>query len=284
MTPSLSLPAPLASSLRRPLLLALTASLGVAPLSAQEPTTREMNLLGWQEFAELVPERVETVLIPTGTLEAHGVLPNGSDNLAPEAMARELAPRLNALIAPTLNYGVTGSLDAFPGTFSVGAETYEALMEEILTGLARNGFLNLVIVNGHGGGQTAILTRVAERVGRAEGVRTLVTNWWSATSDLTFEVFGEDGGHAGNNESAYVQVVAPEHVHPERYDADMASARQAGITAFPYPSSIVLYQEGQGYPDFDPDDAAEYFNRVNERMAELIEETIRRWDLAGLMR
>jgi creatinine amidohydrolase len=264
--------------------LAVAASVGVVPLSAQEPTTREMNLLGWQEFAELVPERVETVLIPTGTLEAHGVLPNGSDNLAPEAMARELAPRLNALIAPTLNYGVTGSLDAYPGTFSVGADTYEALMEEILTGLARNGFLNLVIVNGHGGPQTAILTRVAERVGRAEGVRTLVTNWWSATSEVTFEVFGEDGGHAGNNESAYVQAVAPDHVHPERYDPDMASARQAGITAFPFPSSIVLYQEGQGYPDFDPDDAADYYARVNERMAELIDETIRRWDLAGLMR
>jgi creatinine amidohydrolase len=121
-------------------------------------------------------------------------------------------------------------------------------------------------------------------VGRAEGVRTLVTNWWSATSELTFEVFGEDGGHAGNNESAYVQAVVPEHVHPERYDPEMASARQPGVTPFPYPSSIVLYQEGQGYPDFDPDDAAEYFTRVNERMAELIEETIRRWDLAGLMR
>ena len=253
-------------------------------LSAQEPSTREMNLLGWQEFAGLVPERVETVLIPTGTLEAHGVLPNGSDNLAPEAMARELAPRLDALIAPTLNYGVTGSLDAFPGTFSVTAETYEALMEEILTGLARNGFLNLVIVNGHGGPQTAILTRVAERVGRAEGVRTLVTNWWSATSDLTFEVFGEDGGHAGNNESAYVQAVAPEHVHPDRYDPDMASARQPGVTPFPFPSSIVLYQDGQGYPDFDPEDAATYYAAVNDRMAELITETIRRWDLAGLMR
>ena len=273
----------------RPLRLALSAAtllLLVSPVpgAAQEPTTRQMNLMGWQEFAEVVPARVETVLIPVGTLEPHGVLPNGSDNLAPEAMARELAPRLNALVAPTLNYGVTGSLDAFPGTFSVDAETYEALLEDILTGLARNGFLNLVILNGHGGGQTAILNRVAERVGRAERVRTLVTNWWSATSDVVFEVFGEDGGHAGNNESAYVQAIVPEHVHPERYDPEMASARDAGLTPFPYPSSIVLYQEGQGYPDFDPDKAATYFARVNEEMGDLIEATIRRWDLAGLYR
>jgi creatinine amidohydrolase len=251
---------------------------------AQEPTTREMNLLGWQEFAELVPQRIETVLLPTGTLEAHGVLPNGSDNLAPEAMARALADRLDALVAPTLNYGVTGDLDAFPGTFRVSEEAYEAFMEDVLAGLAANGFLNIVILNGHGGPQTAILNRVAGRVGREHRVRTLVTNWWTVTSDVTFEVFGEDGGHAGNNETAYVQAIVPEHVHPERYDPEMASAGIAGTSPYPFPSSIVLYQAGQGYPTFDPVQARTYFDRVNERMGDVIEETIRRWDLARLFR
>jgi creatinine amidohydrolase len=243
-----------------------------------------MNLLGWQEFAELVPGQIRTVLVPTGTLEAHGVLPNGSDNLAPEAMARDLAERLDALIAPTLNYGVTGSLDAFPGTFSIDPETYEALIGDILTGLAGNGFENLVILNGHGGPQTAILERVAERVGRERRVRTLVANWWAVTSDITFEVFGEDGGHAGNNESAYVQAIVPEHVHPERYSPDMATPRAAGWKAYPFPSSIVLYQPGQGYPDFDPEKAEAYFRLVNDRMAELIASTIEKWDRAGIFR
>ena len=253
-------------------------------LAQVQPTTREMNLLGWQEFGELVPEQVATVLIPTGTLEPHGVLPNGSDNLAPEAMARELAERLNALIAPTLNYGVTGDLDAFPGTFSIGAEAYETFVTDLMRGLARNGFKNLVILNGHGGGQTAILQRVAEEVGREERVRTLVTNWWSIAGDITLEVFGEDGGHAGNNESAYVQAIVPDHVHPERYSADMASPGSSppGWSAYPFPSSIILYQEGQGYPDFDPDKAATYFRRVNDRMAELIASTIEKWDRAGI--
>jgi len=266
------------------LLLALVPALAAAQDLPDTPTTREMNLIGWMEFAHQVPERIETVLVPTGTLEAHGVLPNGSDNLAPEAMAREIARELNALIAPTLNYGVTGSLDAFPGTFSVEEATYEALITQILTNLARQGFRNIVILNGHGGPQTAILNRVAAEVGREERVRTLVTNWWSIASDLTLAVFGEDGGHAGNNESAYVQAIVPEHVHPEWYSAEMASPVADGWSAYPFPSSIVLYQEGQGYPDFDPADAQEYFRVVNERMAELIAETIRKWDLAGIFR
>lgn len=255
-----------------------------SPAAAQTPTTREMNLLGWQEFDELVPGQIETVLLPTGTLEPHGVLPNGSDNLAPEAMARELAPRLNALIAPTLNYGFTGSFAAFPGNLTISEETYEAFVEEVISGLARTGFRNIVIINGHGGGQTAVLSRVAERVGQEHQVRTLVSNWWSATSEVTFEVFGEDGGHAGNNETAYVQAIVPEHVHPDRYDPAMARARVAGINAYPFHSSIVLYQEDQGYPTFDADQAREYFTKVNDRMYALISEAIRLWDLAGIYR
>jgi creatinine amidohydrolase/Fe(II)-dependent formamide hydrolase-like protein len=42
------------------------------------------------------------------------------------------------------------------------------IVTDLMTGLARNGFRNLVILNGHGGGQTAILKRVAEEVGRRE--------------------------------------------------------------------------------------------------------------------
>jgi creatinine amidohydrolase len=268
-------------------LLPVLLCLGVGAARAQvPPTTREMNLIGWQEFAELVPERIETVLVPTGTLEAHGVLPNGSDNLAPEAMARELAQKLDALVAPTLNYGVTGSLDAFPGSLTIDAEAYEAFVTSLLTGLARNGFKNVIVLNGHGGPQTAILERVAERVGREQRVRTLVANWWTVASDITHAVFGEDGGHAGNNESAYVQAIVPAHVHPERYAPEMATptSAAAGWRAYPFPSSIILYQPGQGYPDFDPAKAAAYYRRVNERMTALIAETIAKWDRAAIFR
>lgn len=266
------------------LFLALIFTGGVS--QAQGPTTREMNLLCWQEFAEFVPAQIETVLLPTGTLEPHGVIPNGSDNLAPEAMARDIAERVGALIAPTLNYGVTGSLDAYPGTFSVDAKTYESLITEIMTGLARNGFKNIVVLNGHGGPQTAILRKVAERVGREERVRTLVTNWWAIASDITLEVFGEDGGHAGNNESAYVQAIVPDHIHPERYSPAMASPRSSssGWSAYPFPSSIILYQPGEGYPDFDPAKAETYFRRVNEEMVEVISSTIEKWDRARIFR
>ncbi len=259
------------------------------PLAAsaqQGPSTREMNLISWQEFAEFVPGQIETVLLPTGTLEPHGVLPNGSDNLAPEAMARALAERLDALVAPTLNYGVTGSMQAYPGAFQISAEAYAPFVADILAGLARNGFINLIVLNGHGGPQTALLREVAARASEQHRVRTLVINWWSLVSEETFAVFGENGGHAGNNETAYVQAIVPEHIHPERYTPEMAMPYPANNAwaAYPFPSSIGLYEAGQGYPTFDPAQAQDYFARVNERVATLIEEVIRKWDLARLYR
>jgi len=250
----------------------------------QQISTREMDRINWMEFAEFVPEKINTVLLPTGTLEPHGVINNGADNTAPFAMAMAIADELNAMIAPTLNYGITGSMAAFPGAFQITEEAYTPFIRDILRGLAKNKFKNIIILNGHGGGQTAVLNKVAAEVANELGVRTLVINWWSFASDVTLEVFKEDGGHAGLNETAYIQAIDPTLVHKERYNSDQATAYPKPNTwsAVPFPSSIGLYQEGQGYPNFNQDQAGEYFRKVNEKVANLIKDTIRKWDLAGL--
>lgn len=247
-------------------------------------STREMERINWMEFRETVPSRVRTVLLPTGTLEPHGVVNNGADNTAPFALAKALAPRVNALIAPTLPYGITGSMEAYPGAFQISESVYRPFVKQILEGLAKNGFKNIIILNGHGGPQTAVLNAVASEVAAERRVRTLVINWWSFASDVTKQVFGEDGGHAGLNETAFIQAIDPTLVHPERYKDELATAYPATGTwsAAPFPSSIGLYQPGQGYPKFDQKKADEYFNKVTDKVAGLIMEVVRKWDMAGL--
>ncbi len=262
----------------------LFALLAAAPLAAQ--TTRELSDINWMEFRELVPAKVETVLLPTGTLEAHGVVNNGADIVAPLAIARAIAPRVNALVAPVVPFGVTGSLDAYAGGFTISEPAYRAYMADVLAGLARNGFRNIIIINGHGGPQTAILNDLAESTGRAHRVRTLVTNWWAYCSDVTLRVFGEDGGHAGWNETAFIQAIDPKLVHPERYKDSLATPRPPAGTwsAYPFPSPIILYQPGQGYPKFDQAKADAYFKGVVDKMAALVRETISKWDQAGIFK
>ncbi len=267
------------------LMIAAAFSLAAQTAGPKPPTTREMNLLCWQEFGELVPARISTVLVPFGSLEAHGVIPNGTDNLAPEAMARAVAERVDALIAPTLNYGMTASLKGYPGTISLAEDVYAPFAEAVLRNLAEQKFRNIIVLNGHGG-NTAALNAAAVRVSNAWRVRILVINWWTLADDITKSVFKQNGGHAGNNETAYVQTIVPAHIHPERYKAEMASPNPpaGSFMTVPSASSIGLYEKGQGYPTFDPAQAKEYFQKVNDRVAELIQDTIRKWDLAGLYR
>lgn len=248
-------------------------------------STREMERINWMEFRDTVPAKTNTVLLPTGTLEPHGVINNGADNTAPFAMAQTIARRVNAMIAPTLPYGITGSMEAYPGAFQITEAAYRPFIKQVLEGLAKNGFKNIIILNGHGGGQTAVLQSVAAEVATERKVRTLVINWWSFASDETKEVFGEDGGHAGLNETAFIQAIDPKLVHPEKYSgADMTTAYPAAGTwsAVPFPSSIGLYQKGQGYPKFDQAKADEYYKKVTDKVANFVNEIVKKWDMAGL--
>lgn len=265
-------------------LFSLFCILPIFAQSADFISTREMDRINWMEFREAVPLRITTVLLPTGTLEPHGVINNGADNTAPFAMAKTIARRTNALIAPTLPYGMTGSMEAYPGAFQITEAAYRPFIKQVIEGLAKNGFKNIIILNGHGGGQTAVLNSVAAEVAAEKKVRTLVINWWSFASDETKEVFGEDGGHAGLNETAFIQAIDPKLVHPERYKADLATAYPAPGTwsAVPFPSSIGLYQKGQGYPKFDQKKADEYYKKVTDKVANFVNDIVKKWDMAGL--
>jgi len=267
------------------LLALLSVSIAAAQTDKDFVSTREMDRINWMEFRDAVPSKVKTVILPTGTLEPHGVINNGADNTAPFAMAKTIARRTNALIAPTLPYGITGSMEAYPGAFQITEAAYRPFVKQILEGLAKNGFKNIIIMNGHGGGQTAVLQSVAAEVAIEKRVRTLVINWWSFASDETKEVFGEDGGHAGWNETAFIQAIDPTLVHPEKYtgpEMTTANPPPGTWTAVPAPSSIALYQKGQGFPKFDQAKADLYYKKVTDKVANLIIEVVKKWDLAGL--
>jgi len=51
--------------------------------------------LTWEQFRERVPARTDLVIVPVGTVEAHGAIPLGTDTLIPEAMSDELASRFS---------------------------------------------------------------------------------------------------------------------------------------------------------------------------------------------
>jgi len=262
----------------------LVLCLGLAGAAQAQVPSRFMDDLNWMEFRKLVPGLIKTVILTVGTLEPHGVVNNGADNTAPVAMARAIAQDCQALIAPHIPYGITGSMAPFPGAMHIPDEAFRPYVRAVLEGLVKNQFRNIIILNGHGG-NTGALQAVAQEVAMARRVNTLVINWWSFASDVTLAVFGEDGGHAGINETAFIQAINPKLVRRELYSRDLATPNPApgAWAAVPFPSSIGLYKEGQGYPkDFDQKQAEDYFRRVTAKVAALVKDTIRKWQLAGL--
>lgn len=241
-----------------------------------ELRTRRIDELTWLEFRELVPERTRAVLLPVGTLEAHGVTALGTDSILATALAERIAERVNALVAPTVPYGVTRSLLSYPGSSSVTTEGFERYMWDACISLADAGFRRIGVINGHGG-NTASLKELCFRLNRERRILCLVVDWWVLCADATREVYGHEGGHAGTDENAMMLALRPELVRKELYRTDLSAQAQPGLVTAPFPGSIILYERGEGEPDFDPDRARRLFELVVDRTAAAIEQVFRRW-------
>ena len=71
----------------------------------------------------------QTVIVPTGSTEQHG--PHGpllTDAYIPTEVARRAAPRVGALVAPTINYGLSYPHTGFTGLVQVRIPTFMALI------------------------------------------------------------------------------------------------------------------------------------------------------------
>ena len=55
-------------------LAAILSIAGYAQSDKDFVSTREMDRINWMEFKAVVPSKTNTVLLPTGTLEPHGVM------------------------------------------------------------------------------------------------------------------------------------------------------------------------------------------------------------------
>lgn len=155
----------------------------------------------WPEVADGAP-----VLVPLGSTEQHGPhLPLSTDTVIARAVAERAADLLpgKPLVAPVVPYGASGEHADFPGTVSLGHESLQALLVEMVRSLALwSG--RIVFVNGHGGNAPTLAT-ACERL-RREGHDVA----WTAC-----EVPGGDA-HAGGTETSLMLHLAPELVLMER--------------------------------------------------------------------
>jgi creatinine amidohydrolase len=234
----------------------------------------EMN---WMEFGDLVPKKINTVLLPVGTIEAHGVTNLGTDISIPLFICERIADDLKAIIAPPVYYGITRSLYSYPGSLTVSSSTFENYVTEIMLSLSEKGFSRIVVMNGHGGHFNE-LKNAAMKAHREGKAKVAVIEWWVLCEELTREFFGETGGHAGLDENAAVLAIDSKLVKKSRYKRDMVCQMKNGMHCLPAPGSILTYKEGEGSPQFDQKKARLYMNKVNRKIKDEILGLFKRWE------
>jgi creatinine amidohydrolase len=164
----------------------------------------------------------QTVIVPVGSTEQHG--PHGplaTDVLIPVEVARRVAPQVDALVAPSVNYGLSYPHVGFTGVVHIRIPTFMALIEDVCASLAAIGFRRIVFLNGHFDNTYAIAYACANVRDRLpDGVDAFPINYWDGmTQAQAAEFFDPSNGlHANKGETSAVLAINPDLV-----DMDLAN-------------------------------------------------------------
>jgi len=231
--------------------------------------------LTWPDF-EAVKGKVRTVLLPVGSVEAHGKhLPLGTDVFAPVEICRrveELLKRkgIDVLVAPPIWYGHSFSLNVYSGTVNVRASAFRDYVREVMRELADEGFERIVLLNGHGGNVYPLVEAGEELVEERENVEVWLINWWIDFRDEIFRVC-DSQGHAGEDETSVILAIRPELV---RMDAAEGRKVKYGIRII---KKDMGFEELPGAINDDPKGASaekgeKILEAVSRRIAGMIAE------------
>ena len=149
------------------------------------------------------------VIIPVGVIEQHGHhLPVDTDAFIPQEIAREAARRdPEILVGPTVHFGYTPSNKNFAGSISLKAETWMALIREVVQSVARHGFTRIAVLNGHGG-QVALSRLTAAVLQDEDDIRVVALDWFGLVEMDMARLFADEElkgsrvGHAGAVETS----------------------------------------------------------------------------------
>ena len=106
----------------------------------------EINM---KEFEKKV-KKIKTVIIPVGSLEAHGPhLPLGTDTIEVYEIAKRVTQLVDVFVAPPLSYGLCRSTSKHPGTVGITGDTLRNLIKDIVKSLHSNNLKRFLIISGH---------------------------------------------------------------------------------------------------------------------------------------
>jgi creatinine amidohydrolase len=167
------------------------------------------------ELERAIASGVTTVVIPFGSVEDQGGhLPLGSDTLLADAVGREVAERLDAVLAPTVHVGHADQHVQGAGTLTVPAGTLRDIAIHTARSLIAHGFRLIVLLSTHGGNHDAL----------GQALESLSAEFPDVVVCTPRGEVGPDpGSHSGKWLTSVMMVLRPELVDAGSADAALAA-------------------------------------------------------------
>jgi creatinine amidohydrolase/Fe(II)-dependent formamide hydrolase-like protein len=197
-----------------------------------------LDTLTWPQVKAGIEAGRDTVVMALGATEQHGHhMPLATDALIGDHLARAVAERLDAFLAPTLRVGCSEHHVGFAGTLSLSEQTYYGIVEDLVRSLLRGGFRRIVLLPTHGG-NFGPLAAAIERLDEAERAHVV------ALTDLgvLFEIaqlgereygvpLAEGGLHAGEWETSLMLAIHPELVRMDSAEPGFTGDLQEAVAS-----------------------------------------------------
>lgn len=249
------------------------------------PDTRELERMT-DPMVEAYLEDVDvpTALVPIGTTEQHGPhLCLGTDALIPQEVCTRIAPDVDALIAPRLNYGVSDDHVGFSGVAYLNQNTLVNVLSDVAYSLCEAGFQDVVFVNGHYTNEAPIKVACNDVMRELPGDKYVYgfPYWMALDPEDIAEYLGfEAGWHANVGETAAVMAIDEDLV-----DLDEAVEEYPHVPMdVPNPGAFMdpiffgpstMYRVSESGVWGDPTDATaergeEYYKMITEAVVSLI--------------
>ena len=171
--------------------------------------------LTWPE-AKAYFETGMPVVIPIGAAsKAHGPhLPLKTDALTARALAQKLIERLPMIAAPVVGFGFYPAFTSFAGSQHLSADTFKALLTELLGNLRGHGVKRIVLLN------TGVSTEkpIDEVAAGATDLLVLHMRGLGLAADRLLDA--PEGGHADERETSVMLALEPRSVRMDRFALD----------------------------------------------------------------
>ncbi|MDN4076043.1 creatininase family protein [Fictibacillus terranigra] len=182
---------------------------------------------------------IDLAIIPIGAHEQHGPhLTENCDAVIAEKMAIRLGERLypHAVVAPTINMGVSSHHLNFPGTIALQPSTLISLIHDIVYSLKQHGITQFLLLNAHGGNQSTLSVASTE-LSQKLGVKIyFAKTTGSAKHSIQRHIHSPLFGHSCEREVSEALYLAPSIV---RLDKLQKGAIKEGTWKYLRPNSPV---------------------------------------------